>query len=896
MNIKLIIIILLIVLIIFLFLNNNKNEHAGNVPLQESRIILPEAEAEEKLNIYDIVPLVFTRDNLNFPKLSVRNITVGSGIFSEDISGNNLNLTGNLNTKNINNNNDMRGIDNTISGNLESDNFSITRETIFNKDFNGKSINVSNDSNITGILSGKKIEILGDTQFNGDLNTSVLNCNNVNLSNKLSGRNGIFSGNISGNNASFNDDINSNVGIFGDILTGNNGNFTNEINGNRLNTTNINTKKINVTGKFISPGAKFNNFLSDNSSFGTMNVNGKIFGEEETSIDNLNTNIIYTDIFNTKNFNLTRYDTNKTRNSNNGITSETFNYKDINVNNVNDKKTNITDNIIGKFGIIDNLNSKSITTPTINSNNINAKILIDNTGLQDRKINTTNLTTNNMLVNELYVNNNQITTSGDNKISLIDETCFSNSPNKSSCINVNMIDSLIRMKNNILHSIPNFTAGIFPSDLGNIRNINLYKSNSRIDLSDNCILWNNDDVRRKLLASSGLITLPSEAEDLVFKSARTGDMPYVWDTSKTSGQLIQLTNNKVGNHPPNAGNLGRHNIYTSLFINSAPTSTALDDNLYSIEIKVPIHPNASQGQEYSVLWIQLLNDRWSSFKLHTGQNSPIPNKSFGKYVGGRRRGCVSFPNPDDPNNVNDTTNYHWIPMPFDITGITDRKIKLSIFWKNPNIGIFFTQMAFTTNPYNHCLSNAVSLHWQVNKLNLTGIDYSNANIGWCDTCDFWSGSHEPNFLGIGNTIPGRVSDSITKLAMNVDILIRMPFVNKGNNKIFYLSEYFYWNTQNFYKINFHIKDRNGNYKRLGYLLPINNLNREPNPVELFYTNALLNHRYYGITIPKTDLPEKGTANDNFFEFRINIEYKNIQGTVMPDTVMYVKEMGTYDEI
>lgn len=280
------------------------------------------------------------------------------------------------------------------------------------------------------------------------------------------------------------------------------------------------------------------------------------------------------------------------------------------------------------------------------------------------------------------------------------------------------------------------------------------------------------------------------------------------------------------------------------FIYSTTTTGNIESNNTGIEITIPQPPSGS-NYDYNVLWVQTLNDRWSTFKIFRRE----PYVSFGKYADGLQ--YLNNMSPDGAIHNERWDRFVWYPVPFKMP--VNRKIMINNFSSGRDV--WYSGFAFSTNPWNHCKLSALSIYWQTNK-NLEGdIDDSNSAIRWSD--DTWK--NQPLARFVSNTEPE----------------FKIPFVNSGNDKVFYIIEHN--NTWGPGIINVSIQNANGtNYTSIGGLYDSFN-----NPFARHH-NSVNYQRYLGVIIPKKILP----SNVNFITIKLSIPY-NMDG-------LYFVEVGTHD--
>jgi hypothetical protein len=312
------------------------------------------------------------------------------------------------------------------------------------------------------------------------------------------------------------------------------------------------------------------------------------------------------------------------------------------------------------------------------------------------------------------------------------------------------------------------------------------------------------------------------------------------------------------------------NKWNNKHIYQTTKGNALQYDGSGIEITVP-SPTGDMTEDFTVLWLQVLNDdngaltpgaRWSTFKVYDYTN-PSSIRSFGKHVaGGNKLDNIS---PDGSTSNVQYDKFSWWPVPIDLSGNITRKLMISTFYSDVIGSTFYSGVAFSTNPWNHCQVNAKSLLWQVNALDATGRDISGivatpqSTVNW--EADYWNGRQFMTFK----------SDTTTEF--------RIPFVNSQKDKIFYIIEHNNnWGPAISY---LEIKTISGSWIKIGNLYTTFD-----NPFAR-HNNSKIFNRYYGIVIPKAHLPIKGTSNDNFIILRLTIPKNDGNG-------LYIREVGTHD--
>jgi hypothetical protein len=295
---------------------------------------------------------------------------------------------------------------------------------------------------------------------------------------------------------------------------------------------------------------------------------------------------------------------------------------------------------------------------------------------------------------------------------------------------------------------------------------------------------------------------------------------------------------------------------TSTFKNAQPKGTG-------IEITIPKPPANNPNGDYSVLWIRCSNSNayWYTFKLYEyNASTDTIVKSFGKFADGFSQ--LNKISPDGSTHNTAWNTHQWIAIPFDLSGNTSRKLVLSNFWSNNDNNPYINSMAFSINPWNHCKVAAVAIFWQVNNDdNSQGKTDATAGFSW-ETHD-WNNEQLARFHG------------------NNNFVFRIPFVNSGKDKIFYIVEH----------------NNNWGPGIAGLSIFKNNAGTEvENQLGNLYTsldnpfarhhNSKMYQRYYGIVIPKDFLPTKGLTSDNFIKLRI---------TIPGGQNLYFREVGTHDK-
>ncbi len=508
-------------------------------------------------------------------------------------------------------------------------------------------------------------------------------------------------------------------------------------------------------------------------------------------------------------------------------------------NKVNTEEINVSNNMNANRGIFNNItvnNNLDISNNlTANSGNIKDLNILNNlTGTTGsfKNINSTDISSNNITAESgrftnitsesLNVRRYDISSLNVSKI------CF-DPTDTTKCLTLNTFNGLNNLNNYTVNN-PKNQYMYYPNDIPGV-----VMSESSSATYNNNVIWTK-------LSNNIELSNPINADLGKLKAIGAGE---TWKQYTTS--LVDYT----------GSNTSYTEFRTSTFNKAQPKGTG-------IEITVPKPPPNNPTGDYSVLWVRFTNSStpWINLKLYQ-YNSVTDNiiKFFGKISDGLQN--LNKISPDGSTHNATWNAQQWIPIPFDLNGNSSRKLVLSNFNDTSN-PMLINAIAFSTNPWNHCKIPALSLYFQTNNDdNANNVVGATGGLTWNQN----NFNNEPlaQFNG-GNTFQ-----------------FRIPFVNSGKDKIFYLIEH------------------NNNWGPAITSLEIfkyNTTTQVETAINLgnFYTsfdnpfarhhNSKIYQRYYGVVIPKEHLPVKGPYNDNFIKLRI---------TIPSGDNIYFTEVGTHDK-
>jgi hypothetical protein len=252
------------------------------------------------------------------------------------------------------------------------------------------------------------------------------------------------------------------------------------------------------------------------------------------------------------------------------------------------------------------------------------------------------------------------------------------------------------------------------------------------------------------------------------------------------------------------------------------------------------------GMDFTVLWIRLRLDSWSTFRVYA-KNEDGKYESFGSYA--MRYDALNSISPDGGMQNAEWAHYTWYPIPIKLN--KERKVIVNSPYNEGSL--WFCGFAFSTNPWNHCKVSASTLYLNLNR-DETNTTWGRDQIiqGWYDD---WN-RHEMGRFTAGNKTT-----------------FKIPFVNSGRNKIFYVVEH------------------NETWAPSIISVSVNNTiignlyTSFDNPFARHF-NSKQYQRYYGAVIPVELIP----SGEKYLTITIDttLPYQNHWG-------LQTREVGTHDE-
>ncbi len=523
--------------------------------------------------------------------------------------------------------------------------------------------------------------------------------------------------------------------------------------------------------------------------------------------------------------------------------------------NLTDIEKNLLKNIVSKYKnnniILDNIRFKTVDTDKLilNKDNYSFPKLIFPNKLTTKNLNITNdFSSNNLTISNDLSANTFLTNNINGEIFAINTL-------NGNIFAENVISSEINTDKFCIDS-----SCITAEQYSNVKKYfdssikYMYKPNTP-GKNDQFIIWN--DLKDKIVnnRTDGVIKAVGDTMNMGLQVG-ANDGPWPTSTDKR-------------------GILGAKNIYTYTTRNSYGVLGK------GLEITIPNKP-VEMDKDFTVLWVQVLGERLSSFRVYEWDGSKII-QDFGNHIAGATptKRILNTISPDGTvnqltNNRDGTQYFTWWPVPIDLSGNTSRKLMITfnmdnmednissknILTKNETTNPWISGLAFSKNPWNHCPINHFSLTKRANNKFSTAYNH---NIAYASDKEF-------DYSYFGN---------------NVQIQFRIPYIYSGKDKVFYIIGCNNLQSLNIKTIKIHnsinndinnyinINNNNGFIKSENqYLLPLESLDSGGfvttlnNPFVQYY-NSKENQVYYAIIIPKEKLkPKDNTPPSNFIFFEI----------------------------
>jgi len=181
-------------------------------------------------------------------------------------------------------------------------------------------------------------------------------------------------------------------------------------------------------------------------------------------------------------------------------------------------------------------------------------------------------------------------------------------------------------------------------------------------------------------------------------------------------------------------------------------------------------PTPSQlGFQPEVLWVEIYNlyPGGKSFQVSDGANFSVKTGTYyNNYNIIRPDGGIST------NSYNLNQNSYWLPIPFNYDTIQSQKKLYISRYICDSSELRICGIAFSTNPWNHLPVTALSVYWNLNRLQSdarTTLTRTPDATGEVDANDEWS-------IFLNTYGPSKLSN----------LIVRIPIVNNNKDKILYL--------------------------------------------------------------------------------------------------------------
>lgn len=235
---------------------------------------------------------------------------------------------------------------------------------------------------------------------------------------------------------------------------------------------------------------------------------------------------------------------------------------------------------------------------------------------------------------------------------------------------------------------------------------------------------------------------------------------------------------------------------------------------------------------YDTLWIRVLGDRWTTMRVYFLDN----RENLGNWTGGWRE-ANSYA-PDGGLSDSYAREHQWVPIPVGRSG------PIAIISSHSDSQLWISGVAFSKNPWGHAAQSALGYHWTVN-----GGDATFWGQNWHD-------------------IEG---DSLSQIGPKTNLLLRVPVVANGRDKLLYMVERNQGDTRSAHS---GITVNGQPIERL--------LDTYDNPFARHWNSKIFN-RYLAARIPASLIP----AGTRFISVRFDMSKQNGNG-------LRFREIGTHD--
>lgn len=236
---------------------------------------------------------------------------------------------------------------------------------------------------------------------------------------------------------------------------------------------------------------------------------------------------------------------------------------------------------------------------------------------------------------------------------------------------------------------------------------------------------------------------------------------------------------------------------------------------------------------YDTLWIRVLGDRWATMHVYFLDGA---REDLGRWTGGWRE-ANSYA-PDGGLSDSWVREHQWVPIPVGRAG------QVAVISVKSSSDFWMSGVAFSKNPWGHAAQSAVGYYWAVN-------------------------GGDPTFWGTDwHYIEG---DSLSQISPKTNLLLRVPVVANGHDKLLYMVERNQGDT------------RSAHTGITVNAQPIERLlDTYDNPFARHWNSKIYN-RYLAARIPANLIK----AGDRFISVRFDMSKQNGNG-------LRFREIGTHD--